>query len=97
MKPLWIALLVGVAMTGCQSSISDAKTPQRNNAATDYSNVINENQARDHYMFAHGNAARPCRARRVYPRVFRARDGGKAMREPPPGGKLSLQSPAHWQ
>ena len=54
-----LALLAALALPGCQSSISDAKTPQRNNSATDYSNVINENQARDHYMFPHGNADRP--------------------------------------
>ena len=59
MKLLLSALAALAFLAGCQSAVTDAKTPKRNNSASDFANIMNENQARDRYMFSHGNADRP--------------------------------------
>ena len=59
MKLLLSLLLLAAAVSGCQTSITDAKTPKRNNGASNYANLANENQARDRIRLQHGNADRP--------------------------------------
>lgn len=56
------ALIFALALTvlsGCQTSITDARTPDRNNGASNFANVADENRARERVVPQHGNADRP--------------------------------------
>ncbi|GHS93238.1 hypothetical protein FACS1894139_02220 [Planctomycetales bacterium] len=58
---LWMAAGVAVAAgVGCNTSISDAQQPIRNNSTeNNYANQMSESKTRDAFAPQHGNADRP--------------------------------------
>lgn len=54
-----MCLLSVLLLTACNTSVSDSQIPKRNNSASNYANIANEQVARDRALPQHGNADRP--------------------------------------